>query len=100
MTQRTYDNIQGLLSYGVLIGGTIGLVFWVDYHQLLGANDLSSFGYTYTPIIWQIFFGLFAVSLIAKAWGAWVHFGFWYRIDLSNKLRALAEKIDPRRKGY
>jgi hypothetical protein len=28
-----------------------------------------------------------------------VSYRFWYRIDLSNKLHALAEKIDPRRKG-
>lgn len=99
MTQRAYDNIQGLLSYGVLIGGTIGLVFWIDYHQLLGANDLTSFGYTYTPIIWQIFFGLFAVSLIAKAWGAWVYNNFWLKARLADRLHAIAYRIDPRRRG-
>lgn len=49
MTQRTYDNIQGLLSYGVLLGGAIGFAFMVDYYQLLGANDLTPWGYAYAP---------------------------------------------------
>jgi len=99
MTTRTYENIQGLLSYAVLIGGTIGFAFWVDYYQLLGENDLTSWGYTYTPVIFQTFFGIFAVALIAKLWGAWVHNKFWLKAEIADKLHAIADKIDPRRRG-
>jgi hypothetical protein len=98
MTQRTYDNIQGLLSYAVLIGGAVGFAFWVDYYELLGASDLSTWGYSYGPVIFQTFFGIFAVALIAKLWGAWVHNKFWLKVEIADKLHAIAEKIDPRRR--
>lgn len=98
MTQRTYDNIQGLLSYAVLIGGLMGLMFWVDYYQLLGENSLSSWGHAYTPVIFQTFFGVFAVASIAKLWGAWVYNKFWLKIEIANRLHTTADKIDPRRK--
>ena len=99
MTQRTYDNIQGLLSYAVLIGGAIGVALWIDYHQLLGENDLSSWGYSYAPVIFQTFFGIFAVALVAKLWGGWVHNKFYLKIEIADKLHAFADKIDPRRRG-
>ena len=99
MSSRTYENIQGLLSYAVLIGGAVGFTFWVDYYQLLGENDLTSWGYTYTPVIFQTFFGVFAVALIAKLWGGWVHNKFYLKIEIADKLHAFADKIDPRRRG-
>ena len=98
MTQRTYDNIQGLLSYAVLIGGAIGVAFWVDYYELLAESDLSTWGYSYGPVIFQTFFAIFAVALVAKLWGGWVYNKFWLKIEIANKLHATAEKIDPRRK--
>ena len=99
MTQRTYDNIQGLLSYAVLLSGAVGVAFWVDYNNLLGADDLSVWGYAYGPVIFQTFFGVFAVALIAKLWGAWVHNKFWLKAEIADKLHAIADKIDPRRRG-
>lgn len=98
MKSNTYENIQGILSYGVLLGGAIGVALWVDYYQLLNANDLTPWGYAYTPVIFQSFFALFAVSLIAKIWGAWVHNKFWLKIEIADKLRNTADKLDPRRK--
>ena len=97
MTQRTYDNIQGLLSYAVLITGAVGFAFWVDYHELLGASDLSTWGYSYGPVIFQTFFGIFAVALVAKLWGAWIHNKFWLKVEIADKLYNTAYKIDPRR---
>lgn len=97
MTQKTYDNIQGLLSYGIMIGGLIGFAFWADYNQLLSDNDVSPWGYAYAPIIYQSFFALFAVSLIAKLWGSWIHNRFWLKVEIADKLHAIADKLDPRR---
>lgn len=97
MTQRAYDNIQGLLSYGVLIGGAIGFTFWADYNFRLLDNDLTAWGYAYVPTIYNSFFTLFAVSLIAKLWGGWVHNKFWLKARLADKLHATAYKLDPRR---
>lgn len=98
MTQRTYDNIQGLLSYGVLLGGAIGFAFMVDYYQLLGANDLTPWGYAYAPVIFQSFLGLFAISLVAKLWGGWVYNKFWLKAEIADKLHRTADRIDPRRR--
>ena len=98
MSQRAYDNIQGLLSYVVLISLAIAVTFTVDYSNLLGANDLTAWAREFMPPFIITTWAIFAVAVVAKLWGAWVQYRFWYRIDLSNKFYALAEKIDPRRK--
>jgi hypothetical protein len=98
MTTRTYETIQGLLSYAVLISGIVGFAFWVDYSNLLGANDLSTWGYSYGPVIFQTFFGVFAVALIAKLWGAWVHNKFWLKVEIADFLQKMSVRIDPRRR--
>ena len=100
MTQRTYDNIQGVLSYIVLISLAMALTFTVDYYNLLAVNDLSDWGARFTPPFIAGAWTIFGLAVVAKLWGAWVQYNFWYRIDLSNKFYAIAEKIDPRRKGY
>ena len=99
MSQRAYDNIQGVLSYVVLFSLAIAGTFTAEYYSLLNAMDLSDWGKQYLVPFIAGAWAVFAVAIIAKAWGAWVSYRFWYRIDLSNKLHALAEKIDPRRKG-
>lgn len=98
LTQRSYDTIQGLLSYVVLISLAIAVTFTVDYTQLLGANDTTAWAREFMPPFIITTWAIFAIAVVAKLWGAWVQYRFWYRIDLSNKLHALAEKIDPRRK--
>jgi hypothetical protein len=98
MSSRTYENVQGVLSYVVLLSLAIAATFTIDYNNLLGANDLTAWAREFMPPFIITTWAIFAVAVVAKVWGALVHFGFWYRIDLSNKLHALAERIDPRRK--
>ena len=98
MSQRTYDNIQGVLSYVVLLSLAIAVTFTIDYNNLLGANDLTSWAREFMPPFIVTTWAIFAVAVVVKLWGAWVQYRFYYRIDLSNKLHNLAERIDPRRK--
>jgi len=98
MTQRTYDNIQGALTYAVLASGTFALVFWLDSVNLIAVGDYSNFGYEVMPKVIATLIAIFAVALIAKVWGAWVHNNFWIRARLADKLHNTANQIDPRRK--
>ena len=98
MTSRAYENIQGILSFVVLGSLAIAGTFTLDYYNLVNAMDITPWGMTYVPVIFNTAWVVFALAVVAKLWGAWVHFGFWYRIDLSNKFYAIAERIDPRRK--
>jgi hypothetical protein len=70
----------------------------MEYYNLLNAMDLSEWGKQYLVPFFTTAWVIFGLAVVAKVWGALVHFGFWYRIDLSNKFYAVAEKIDPRRK--
>jgi magnesium-transporting ATPase (P-type) len=97
MTQRIYDTIQGLLSYVILLSLAVALTFTIDYNNLLGANDLTAWGREFMPPFITTAWVIFALAVIAKAWGAWVQYRFWYRIDLANRLRTLADRLDPRR---
>ena len=98
MTSRTYENIQGVLSYIVLFSVAIALTFTVDYYDLLAVSDLSVWGKTFMPPFIIGAWTIFGLAVVAKVWGAVVHFNFWYRIDISNKLHDLANRIDPRRR--
>ena len=98
MTSRTYENIQGALSFVVLGSFSIAFTFTAEYYNLLNALDLTPWGMTYVPVIFNTAWVIFALAVIAKVWGAYVSFRFAYRIDIANKLYALADKIDPRRK--
>ena len=95
---KHYDTIQGLLSYVLLFSFAIGFAFTFEYYTRLTTMDLTPWGYTYLPTIFGVAWGIFAVALIAKVWGAWVEYGFFYRVTLSNKLRATADRVDPRRR--
>jgi hypothetical protein len=98
MTQRTYDNIQGALTYAVLASGTFALLFWLDSVNLIAVGDYSEFGYQVMPKVIGTLFVIFGLAVIAKVWGAWVHNRFWFRVRLADKLHNTAYKIDPRRK--
>ena len=98
MSSRTYEIIQGVLSYVVLMSLALAATFTIDYNNLLGANDLTAWAREFMPPFIITTWAIFAVAVVVKLWGAWVQYRFWYRIDLSNKLHALAERIDPRRK--
>lgn len=98
MSSRTYETIQGVLSYVVLVSLALAATFTIDYNNLLGANDLTAWARDFMPPFIITTWAIFAVAVVAKVWGAWVSYRFWYRIDLSNKLYALAQRIDPRRK--
>lgn len=98
MTQRAYDNIQGLLTYAVLVPATLALVFWVDSIGLIAVGDYSDFGYEFMPRIITALLVISALAVIAKTWGAWVHNNFWIRARLADKLHNTAYQIDPRRK--
>lgn len=98
MTSRTYETIQGLLSYVVLISGAIAFAFTADYYFLVQENDITAWGLKYTPVIFNTAWAILAVAIIAKAWGHWVENKFWLKISFADKLHALAFKIDPRRK--
>lgn len=93
----TYEKIQGGLSWVAFLSLGVALPFTMEYFNLLNAMDLSDWGKQYLPPFFLTAWAIFAVAVIAKAWGAWVSYRFWYRITVSNKLRALADKVDPRR---
>lgn len=98
MTQRTYDNIQGLLSYAVLLSGFIAFAFTLEYHNLLNAMDLSEFGKTYLPPFINTAWAIFALAVIAKLWGGWVHNKFWLKMEIADWFYKMSVRIDPRRR--
>ena len=98
MSDRAYENIQGVLSYVVLLSGFIGFAFTLEYFNLLNAMDLSEFGKQFLPPFITGAWVIFALAIVAKIWGDLANVGFYRRIQVSNKLYNLAEKIDPRRK--
>lgn len=98
MTSRTYDNIQGALTYAVLVSGFVALTFAIDLSDRVALGDLTAWGATYVPQIIAVSSIVFGLAVIAKAWGAWVHNKFWIKKDLADKLHLVAYRIDPRRK--
>jgi hypothetical protein len=95
MTAERYETIQGLLTWVVFISLGIAVTFTVEYHNLLGASDLSEFGRAYLPPFFTTAWVVLALALIAKTWGSLVRYHSYYRLELANKLYALAGKIDP-----
>lgn len=98
MTSRTYENIQGGLSWVALLSAGVAFPFTLEYYNLINAMDLSVWGQQYLPPVFGTAWAIFAVAMVAKVWGALANEGFWYRIQIANKLYAVADKIDPRRK--
>lgn len=96
MTRKidTYELAQGLLSYVLLFAVAIGATFTFEYFSLISANDLSGWGANNLPNIITIAWGVAVVALVSKAWGSWVAFGRYYRKTLSQKLHALAYKLE------
>ena len=97
MTRTTYETIQGVLSYVVLLSLAVALTFTIDYHNLLGANDLTTWGKQFMPPFFNTAWAIFALALVAKVWGSWIHNRFWLKLELAKKLHATADKLDPRR---
>jgi hypothetical protein len=97
MNTKAYETIQGTLSFLVLGSFTIAFTFTAEYYNLLNALDLTPWGMTYVPVIFNTAWAIFALAVIAKVWGAYVSFRFAYRIEIANKFYAIANKIDPRR---
>ena len=97
MNSRTYENIQGLLSYAVLLSGGVALAFTLEYNNLVFENDITAQGLQILPVIFNTAWAIFAVAIIAKAWGAWVQNKFWLKVEIADKLYNTAYKIDPRR---
>jgi hypothetical protein len=96
ISQTAYDRFQGALSYLVLISLAMALTFTVEHYNLLAVSDLSEWGARFMPPFIATAWTVFAIAVIAKAWGAWVQYRFWYRIDLAKALRRLADRVDPR----
>lgn len=93
-----YENIQGVLSMFALTFGALGFVGAADFYFLKSEADLSAFGAEFYPALIATGLSLFAVIMVLKGIGAWVHNSFWLKIEFANKLTALAERVDPRRK--
>lgn len=93
-----YENTQGVLSMLALTFGALGFVGAADFYFLKSEADLSAFGAEFYPALIATGLSVFAVTMSIKLVGALVHNHFWLRIEFANKLTALAQKIDPRRK--
>lgn len=98
MNSRTYENIQGLLSYTVLLSGGVALAFTLEYNNLVSEKDITAWGLQNVPVIFNTAWAIFGIAIIAKVWGAWVENKFWLKGKIADKLHALAYRIDPRRK--
>ncbi len=104
MNTKTYETIQGALSFLVLGSLAIALTFTIDYFQLVNALDISLWGQTFMPSLIAGAWAIFALAVIAKIWGAYVSFRFAYKVEIAQKFYALGgkfyatgSKIDPRR---
>jgi fumarate reductase subunit D len=96
VSSRAYDLIQGILSYVVLLSLVVAGIFTAEYYSLLNAMDLSDWGKQFLVPFFTTAWIIFGVAVIAKAWGAWVQYRFWYALDLAKALRRLADRVDPR----
>lgn len=95
---RVHENIQGVLSTIALVSGAIAAGASIDFNMLRAEADLSAFGAQHYPTIITASFAIFGVTMALKLWGHLANNGFWLRIELSNKLYSVAERVDPRRK--
>jgi hypothetical protein len=69
MSDTTYQNIQGGLSFLLLGVGAIALTFTIDYLQLVNALDLSIWGQTFMPSLITGAWVVAGLTLAAKVWG-------------------------------
>lgn len=93
-----YENTQGVLSILALTFGALGIGGAIDFYMLKSEADLSAFGAEFYPALIATGLSVFAIAMVLKGIGAWVQNSFWLRIEFANKLTALAERVDPRRK--
>lgn len=98
MTSRTYETIQGLLSYAVVISGAIALAFTLEYNRLISENDISLWGLQNLPTIYNTAWAIFGIVIVAKVWGFWIENKFWLKVKLADKLHNTADQLDPRRR--
>lgn len=94
---RGYENIQGALSIIALTFGALGAGGAIDFYFLKAEADLSAFGAEFYPALITTGLSVFAVTMVLKLAGVWVHNKFWLKIELAEKLHGLASRIDPRR---
>lgn len=99
MTTRTYENIQGGLSILALTFGALLVGGSADFYFLKAETDLSAFGAEFYPALIGVSLSIFAVVMLLKLWGAFAFNGFYLKIQISNFLYKMANKIDPRRKA-
>lgn len=95
---RVHDNIQGVLSTIALATGATATAVSIDFYMLKSEADLSAFGAEFYPTLITASFAIFGVTMALKVWGHLANNHFWLRIEFANKLTALAERVDPRRK--
>jgi hypothetical protein len=93
-----YEVTQGVLSFVVLISLALAGTFTLEYYNLVNAMDITSWGMTYVPVIFNTAWVIFALAVVAKLWGGWVQNKFWLKVDLADKFYSVGNRIDPRRK--
>lgn len=96
VSTKAYEVIQGILSYVALLSFAVAFTFTFEYFGLLNAMDLSEWGKQFLVPFFTTAWAIFGVAVIAKAWGAWVQYRFWYALDLAKFLRGVADRVDPR----
>lgn len=92
---NSYTRIQNGLSAVAGATGFGAIMFSIDYSQNLAIYGLTEWGYQTMPAIIATLWGVFAVSVVAKLWGAWVENRFWLKRNLAQKLETVADKLHP-----
>lgn len=92
---KAYEITQGLLSWVAFLAFGVAFPFTLEAMGVLNAMSFDQ----YVAETALIFVGVFALAMVVKMVMAISSEHFWLRIRLANKLHAVAEKIDPRRRG-
>ena len=90
---KAYEVTQGLLSWVGLV--TLGVAFPFTL-EALGVLDVIGYS-TYVAETALIFGSVGLMAVAIKLAMGWFSNKFWVKIQIANKLHALAGKIDPRR---
>jgi|TARA_B110000977_G_scaffold195439_1_gene273870 magnesium-transporting ATPase (P-type) len=93
-----YEIAQGVLSFVVLISLVFAGTFTLEYYNLVDAMDITPWGMTYVPVIFNTAWVIFALAVVAKLWGGWVQNKFWIKADWADKFYSVGSRIDPRRR--
>jgi len=94
---RAYENIQGVLSTLALMFGAVAAGVGIDHYMLKAEADLTAFGAEFYPTLFAYSLIGFSIVVVAKVWGHLAQNRFWLKIELSNNLHRIADRIDPRR---